>query len=170
MRAFVWLCLFSLAACGDGDFSINRQAGEASALDLRGETDSGQTAAAARTYFLDNIFPLMSSEEGTTYASDTSVKGCLGGGCHNTQTSNPTFFQIDPGDRDRSWDFARVRRTKILFGEFAPEPPSSARTLYNRNRNAAGDLLPRAQRHNSFQNWTDAELSLIDLWTALPEN
>ncbi len=162
----LFLLFVSLLGCGEGSFNINRDGPDASIVDLRGERDLETPDTEAKTYYLTNLFPIIQTD-GTNWASDDSVKGCGGSGCHALNSGTPTFFQVDPTDEDLSWNYARVRRKLILYGDFAPEPPSGARTLRNRNLNSDGELLPLANRHQSFQNWSLEDFELIDTWTNL---
>ena len=128
------LFLFLLTACGDGSFDINRDDVDSSQVDLRGDPDTGTGGSAqAKAFFISDLFPLTKTD-GSAWATDSTKKGCLGSGCHTKDTDRPTFFQQDPGDQDFSWQYARVRRKKILFGNYAPEPPSDAKTLRNAYR------------------------------------
>ena len=157
--------LLFLYGCGDGDFDLNREGPDASIVDLRGERDTDTEETAAKTFFVNNLYPLMRTD-GTNWQSDSSVKGCAGSGCHSLNAATPRFFQQSPSDTELSWNYARVRRNIVLVGDFASEPPAS-RTLRSRNLNSSGQPLAQNQRHQSFRNWSDAEMDLINDWTNL---
>jgi len=156
-----------LSGCGNGKFDIERTESDPSLVDLRGEKDNSTPDSEAKTFYLNQIYPLVNAD-GANWQSDTAVKGCLGSGCHSVNSGAPKFFQQDPSNQDTSWNYARTRRKVILFGDYAPEPPSSARTLKNRNLASDQTRLPKASRHQSFRNWEETELDLIDDWTELP--
>jgi len=156
-----------LASCGSGEFEIKRTEADPSLIDLRGEKDSITPDSEAKTFYINQIYPLV-TPDGSNWEADPSIKGCTGSGCHSLNSASQKFFQQDPSGEETSWNYARTRRKVILFGDFAPEPPSSARTLKNRNQAANQTRLPMASRHQSFRNWDETELDLIDDWTALP--
>lgn len=164
---WILLAAFCLVACGDGSFDIQRDNTDSSLVDLRGEPDISTPDTEAKQYYEDNLFSIIATD-GTNWATDSTAKGCLGTGCHSLQTSAPTFFQQDATNFELSWNYARVRRQLILYGTYAPEPPSSAKTLKNRNLGGDGELLPQTQRHQSFRNWSEDDFALIDAWTDLP--
>jgi hypothetical protein len=164
-RVVLLFGLLVLSGCGDGDFDLHREGPDASLVDLRGEQDDETEDTAAKTFFVNNLFPLMRTN-GTSWQSDASVKGCAGSGCHAVNSATPRFFQQDSSDTELSWNYARVRRNIILVGDFASEPPAS-RTLRSRNLNSSGQPLPQNQRHQSFRNWSNEEMNLINDWTNL---
>ena len=158
---------FLITACGNGKFDIERADADPSLVDLRGERDNTTPDTEAKTFYITNIYPIVNADS-TGWEADDTIKGCMGAGCHSLNSSAPKFFQQDTADQETSWNYARTRRKVILFGDYAPEPPSSARTLKNRNLASDQTRLAKTSRHQSFRNWEETELDLIDDWTELP--
>jgi hypothetical protein len=144
---FLGFCLFHLS-CGGGDVSIDRSQGIESAVNGVGGTGDNSLV-----YFTNTIFPLLI--RGQTNAA----QGCATPACHakgSASNSAQTFFQINAASSGESWNWAQVRRNRVVEGTYAS---SGSQTLKSK----------KDANHNSFSDWSSDEKLKIDGWSALSQ-
>jgi len=141
----IGLLSLALVGCGDGDFRVNPSEGTLSSAG--GGPGSGFNAL---QFFTIKLYPLM--------IANTGSKSCLGSGCHSMPQGSQTYFQVDASSADGSFNWARPRRlTPVVAGDYSAADPASSTLKFKKDQN-----------HQNFNNWTNAEKTLIDEWSALP--
>ncbi len=146
--SFLFTLSFMSLGCGSGNIEIDREGAEESVVS--GPEASGLSAEA---YFTSQLFSTL------TKARTSAADGCATSGCHlkgAASSSAETFYQIDKASASESWNWAQVRRNRVIVKNTTFAASGSQTLSVKKNEN-----------HQSFKDWTAEEKALIDTWTGL---
>lgn len=141
--------LMLCAACGGGKVEIDRTGGEESTI-----SGSQSTSGSSEAYFTNDIFPLLIKDR------SSSTGGCAASGCHlkgSASSSETSFYQINASSASDSWNWAQVRRNRVISANTTYATSSSSTLAAKKDSN-----------HQSFRDWATSEKLKLDEWVALP--